>query len=155
MINIILLAAYAVILGLFKSKDSFIMLLSFFFSVCYVESSHFDLHPAWVNHLVISLIFTPSILLTAKWVSISSICYTVFHWSVSGEYILSETSEYLIGSFTEIAVSINLLIMAALIYERYNHNYHKSSLLGDSWVINLCIHHFQISSEKRKRGGQC
>jgi len=154
MINLILLAAYAVILGLFKSKDSLIMLLSFFFSVCYAMSGAFDSHPSWANHLIISLIFLPSILLTAKWVSITSICYTLFHWAVSGEYLISETSEYLIGSFHEVAISINLLIMVALIYERYNHDYHKDSMLGDSWIINLCIHHFQISSGK-KRGGQC
>lgn len=146
-----LLAAYAIILGCFKSKDSFIILLCFGLSVLYMNENH---NPAWADHLIISILFAPAIILTAKWVSISSICYTILQWAVSGEYILSDTSEYLIGSFSELAIGVNLLIMAALIYERYNHNYHKDSIVGDSWIINICIHHFQVLSRK-KRGGQC
>lgn len=146
-----ILAAYAVILGTSKSKDSLLLLLCFGASVLYMNE---NANPAWIDHLIISLLFLPAVLLTAKWVALASLCYTLFQWAVSGEYILSETSEYLIGHFAELAIGINLLIMVALIYERYNHNYHKDSMLGDSWVINLCIHRFQIFS-KKKGGGTC
>ncbi len=146
-----ILATYAVILGLSKSKDSLMLLICFGASVLYMNENN---NPAWVDHLTISLIFLPAVLLTAKWVAISSLCYTLFQWAVSGEYILSETSEYLIAHFGETAIILNLLIMVALIYERYNHNYHTNSMLGDSWIINLCIHHFQILSNK-KGNGQC
>lgn len=98
-----ILAAYAVILGLFKSKDSLLLLLCFGASVLYMNENS---NPNWVDHLIISILFMPAILLTAKWVSIASICYTLFQWAVSGEYIISETSEYLIGHFTEAAIGI-------------------------------------------------
>lgn len=153
-----ILAAYAVILGLFtsrggahKARDSLFVLLCFGASVLYMNENN---NPAWIDHLVISMLFVPAIAFTSKRVAISSMCYTIFQWATSGEYILSDTSEYLIGHFSEVTIGINLLIMVALIYERYNHNYHKNSMLGDSWVINLCIHRFQIFSNK-KGSGQC
>jgi hypothetical protein len=146
-----ILAAYAVILGFSKSKDSLLLLICFGASVLYMNENS---HPAWIDHLIISLAFLPAVVLTTKWVAISSLCYTIFQWATSGEYILSETSEYLIGNFSELAIGINLLIMVSLIYERYNYNYHTDSMLGDSWVINLCIRHFQIFS-KKKGEGQC
>ena len=154
MINIVILTAYAVILAYSKTKDSLLILLSFFASLVYVESSAFAIHASDTNHLVISLFFLPAFLLCTKWVSVASLCYTIFHWLVSGEYLFFSDTEILIGVFYELAISINLLIMVALCYERYNHNYHKNSLLADSWIINLCIHRLQIFSNK-KRGGQC
>ena len=149
MIDFALLAAYAVILGATHSKDGLLMLLSFGASMLYTQSGMFDAHPAWANHLIVSVVFFPAILLTAKWVSITTICYAIFQWLTAGEYIFFKTSEFLIGPFAEIAASLNLLIMVAIVHERYNHNYIKNSLMADSWIINICIRHSQISSKEK------
>lgn len=154
MIDLILLGLYAVILGFTHSKDGLLMLASFSLSVAYTHSLYFEAHPAWANHLIVSIIFMPAILLCAKWVSIASIFYAFFQWVTSGEYLFFDETEIFISIFKEATTVLNLLIMAALIYERYNYNYHKDSLLADSWVINLCIRHLQISS-KSKESEQC
>lgn len=155
MTDLILLALYVMLMGTIKTKDSILAVLSFGLSVAYTHSPLFDSHPAFANHLLVSLCFIPAIIFSTKIVCIPLICYAMFQWLTSGEYLFFDTTEILIGSFKEIATALNLLIMAAILYDRHNYNYHKHNVLDDSWIINLCHHIKQNSRDSKKRKSQC
>jgi|GEM_PF-2346390 len=161
MIDLLLLSAYVVILGLTATRDSMYCMLSFAVSATYMwlyglESSVYgNAFPPWIDHLIISLSFIPTVILSSKMVSIACICYAVFQWLTAGEYIFSDQSEFLIGVFVEVTTALNLCIMAAIFHDRHNYDYNQNSLLANSWIINLCRHYLQASHTHKNGKGQC
>lgn len=158
MSDYVLLATYIVILGSIKTIDSFYAVVFFGLTVGYtdafmLDNSYFgDILPPETDHLVISLLLMPAIIGATKMVSLSFASYAIFQWLTAGEYLISDTSEILIGNFASVAITLNLLIMAALIYGRHNYINHKNSLMANSWIIHLCHHYRQTSRAKGKEG---
>ena len=161
MSDYVLLATYLVILGSIKTIDSFIAVVFFGLTVGYADffmfnDSHFgNLFTPDLDHILISLILIPAIITSSKPVALSFGGYAVLQWLAAGEYLMSDTSEFIIGNFASVAIALNLLIMAALIYGRHNYINHKNSLMANSWIITLCHHYRQTSSGSQKREGQC
>lgn len=133
-IDAICIALYVIILGTLKTKDSMWVTIAFIVSVCYTSSSWFEIHPAWLNHVVISLIFIPILYFLSKPVCISIILYTIYHWLISGDYIYTTSETWLSMTFIYVSPTINLIIMTSLVYAGTN-NKHRANLdLDAGWL---------------------
>lgn len=139
-LDAICIALYTIILGNMKTKDSMIVLIAFSFSVLYTSSPLFDVHSAWLNHIVISLIFIPSIYFLSKPVCISVSIYAVYHWLISGDYIYTTSNTWLSMTFHYVSPTINFLIMASIVYAGTNNKYRANLDLGAGWLPNLLSH---------------
>lgn len=136
-LDAICIALYTIILGSIKTKDSIVVLIAFLFSVLYTSSFLFEIHPAWLNHIIISLIFIPAIYFLSKPVCISVMFYTVYHWLISGDYIYTTSVTWLSMSFYYVSPTINLLIMASLIYAGTDNKYRADFDVDAGWLPNL------------------
>lgn len=155
MLDIIILSLLVVIMGTIKTRDSLVVAISSGVSIWYSFSNAWDASPAWINHLVVVLIFIPSIILiTTKVVFLSVLCFALLHFFTSIEYGVFDNTEFLIGNFYYISSALYLCIMVALCYDRHNYDYSKTAQLGNSWIINLCRHYTQVIRASKAKGNQ-
>lgn len=159
MLDIIMLSLLVVIMGEIKTRDSLVITICAAASILYSNMDVWESHAEWVNHLAVTLIFIPSLILaTASSVFFSVLAFTVLHFFTSIEYGVFDNSEFLIGNFSYYSSALYLCIMVALCYERHNYDYSKTAQLGNSWIINLCRHYiqtFRASKSKKEKESQC
>lgn len=154
MLDVIILSLLVVIMGEIKTRDSLIIAICAGVSVLYSSSGIWDTHPAWINHLTVTLIFIPALILaTASTVFFSVLSFALLHFFTSIEYGVSDNSNFFIENFTYYSSALYFCIMVALCYDSHNYDYSKTAQLGNSWIINLCRHYTQaIRTTKRKKG---
>lgn len=154
MLDVIILSLLVVIMGEIKTRDSLIIAICAGASVLYSNMDIWLYHPAWINHLTVTLIFIPAlILVTTSTVFFSVLSFALLHFFTSIEYGVSDNSNYLIEYFAYYSSALYFCIMVALCYDRHNYDYSKTAQLGNSWIINLCRHHIQaFRTSKRKKG---
>lgn len=137
-INAYCLAAYLLILGRTKTRDAILVCLCFFVSVWYTDFGYlYHAQPAWMNHLIISLLILPAAFFACKPVSLALIGYISYHWLIAGDYIFFEHSHtFLSLSFFIVSPFLNIVIMVALIYARFYYNHHPYCGMGRGWLSN-------------------
>lgn len=154
MLDIIILSLLVVIMGEIKTRDSLIIAICAGASVLYSHMQIWELHPAWVNHVTVTLIYVPAlILVTTSTVFFSVLAFALLHFFTSIEYGVFDNSDFFIKNFAYYSSALYLCIMVALCYDRHNYDYSKTAHLGNSWIINSCRHYIQtIRATKRKKG---
>lgn len=138
-IDAVCLALYVAILGMQKTRDNLLIALSFSASVAYTSSSYFDIHPASVNHLIISLCFLLSLPFLCKTVTIYAFIYLFYHWVISGDYLFFESHTILSDTFHIVSPALNALVMAALIYAGHNGNSIRINSLDRGWLSDIFL----------------
>lgn len=136
-IDAVCLALYVAILGMQKTRDSLLVALSFSASVAYTSSSYFNIHPASVNHLIISLCFLLSLPFLCKTVTIYAFVYLFYHWLIAGDYLFFESETILSSTFHLVSPFLNALMMAALIYAGHNGKCIRVNSLAGGWLFDF------------------
>ncbi len=159
MLDIIILSLLVVIMGEIKTRDSLVITICAAVSVLYSNMQIWESHPAWINHIVVTLAFIPAlILVTTSAVFFSVLAFALLHFFTSIEYGVFDSSDFFISNFAYYSSALYFCIMVALCYDRHNYDYSKTAQLGNSWIINLCRHYIQtFRASKRKKGqkSQC
>lgn len=159
MLDIIILSLLVVIMGEIKTRDSLIITICAAASVLYTTMDAWESHARWINHINVTLIFIPAlILVTTSRVFFSVLAFTLLHFFTSIEYGVFDNSDFFIGNFAYYSSALYLCIMVALCYDRHNYDYDKTAQLGNSWIINLCRHYiqtFRASKRKKEEESQC
>lgn len=156
MLDIIILSLLVVIMGEIKTRDSLIIAICAGASVLYAHMQIWEFHPAWVNHITVTLIYVPAlILVTTSTVFFSVLAFALLHFFTSIEYGVFDNSSILIEYFAYYSSALYFCIMVALCYDRHNYDYSKTAHLGNSWIINSCRHITQtFRASKRKKGSK-
>lgn len=154
MMDIIILSLLVVIMGEIKTRDSLIIAICAGASVLYTHMQIWEAHPAWVNHITVTLIYVPAlIIVTNSTVFFSVLAFALLHFFTSIEYGFFDSSDFFIEYFAYYSSALYFCIMVALCYDRHNYDYSKTAQLGNSWIINLCRHYIQtFRASKRKKG---
>ncbi len=141
-----ILAAYTILFGYLKTRDSFAIILAFSASCLYTASGLFTNQEPWINHLVVSFCFIPAFYFLTKPVFFGVLTYSIYHWVVSADYILYPSMPTLVsGTFTSMILFINVYIMLAIIYASKSRIYSTDVNLGSGWLAD-------IQSRKRQAG---
>ena len=137
MIDFVLLASYALALGAFKTRDSLVVLVAFGATCIYASSDAWAAHPAWLNHIIYSLLMLPLTWFLSKQVCIAVITYISFHWVTAGDYIFFPERELNPGDFGLVAILFNLYILATLIKDGLKNAGNIS--LDRGWLADLVV----------------
>ena len=149
--DLLCLAGYVAVLSIARCRDSLLVAASFMVSVLYTSSSIWDVHPSYVNHLIIAMCFVPAAMFTSKNVSITLLAYSIYHWIVAGDYIAYPDAVTLISStFWIVSPLINLMIMAVLV----NDGRHGKTLRLDSLDLGWLPHAIHHALHNKKMAGR-
>jgi len=141
-----ILAAYTILFGYLKTRDSFAIILAFGASCIYTTSGLFSNQDPWINHLVVSFCFIPSFYFLTKPVFFGVLAYSIYHWVVSFDYIVYPISNTLISdTFTNMILLINVYIMLAIIYASKSRVHNTDVNMGSGWIAD-------IQNRKRQAG---
>lgn len=133
-----LMAAYAILFGYLKTRDSLAVILAFSASCLYTSSGLFTNQDPWINHLIVSFCFIPSFYFLTKPVFFGVSIYSAYHWIVSGDYLMFPKSDTLISStFTTVVLFINVYIILAIIYASRSTVHNTDINLGSGWIADI------------------
>ena len=141
-----LMAAYAILFGYLKTRDSLAVILAFSASCLYTSSGFFVNQDPWINHLVVSFCFIPTFYFLTKPVFLGVSVYSIYHWVVSGDYLIFPNSNTAVSNtFTIVVLFINFFIILAIIYASRSRIYNTDVNLGSGWLAD-------IQNSKRQAG---
>ena len=143
----IILSVFLVLAWQLKTRDSFVILIAMLSVFAYSISPEWEIHPAWANHTIYSVMLIPSLWFLTKPVCVAILGYISFHWLIAGHFIfLPQYYDSGLPLYLFASAGVDALIMVSLFHGASRGKTLFNFDLAPSWLPNRV--HDLFSSKK-------